>query len=326
MDHPKRNEINKALGFGGQSLLADDYIETGQSPFLPGDVLLLCSDGLTDLVNKAEITATLTTSSSLKEKANSLITAANNKGGKDNITVVLVQNEKKPLKQKATKPPITVKKNIHQKTQLKSVEQEQTLPDVGERISLAKQKSRGGVISFLIILCVGLGAALLWMLWQNSREENAFAEAQITSRESVKNAQEIKLQQAIDAMAGNTLILSDSVFTQPIIISDTLLIQKDSLYIKVQGNIILKSDSIYAGLALFISPQCKYIVLEGLVFSDFAVAISTNNNVLHLNNVRFINCSTPLQASFSIPNNVFVNGTIQGSFFTTDSLPKLLIK
>ena len=48
MRHPKRNEIDKALGFVQPIEKPEDYIETGQSPFLPGDLLLLCSDGLTD--------------------------------------------------------------------------------------------------------------------------------------------------------------------------------------------------------------------------------------------------------------------------------------
>src|SRR5215213_8081401 len=55
MKHPKRNEINKALGFDPQIQSYADYIETGTSPFLPGDLLLLCSDGLTDMVNAADI-------------------------------------------------------------------------------------------------------------------------------------------------------------------------------------------------------------------------------------------------------------------------------
>jgi serine/threonine protein phosphatase PrpC len=56
MRHPKRNEINKALGFDAQ-IASKDYIETGESPFLPGDMLLLCSDGLTDMVNNSAITS-----------------------------------------------------------------------------------------------------------------------------------------------------------------------------------------------------------------------------------------------------------------------------
>ncbi len=94
MRHPKRNEIDKALGIHPQIDVPDDYIETGQSPFLPGDLLLLCSDGLTDLVPKKELTAILTGDGSLAEKATQLVAAANEKGGTDNITVVLVHHDK----------------------------------------------------------------------------------------------------------------------------------------------------------------------------------------------------------------------------------------
>lgn len=93
MRHPKRNEIDKALGFYPQIDTPDDYIETGQSPFLPGDLLLLCSDGLTDFVPKGEITAILAGDGSLAEKVAQLVAAANEKGGRDNITVVLVHHD-----------------------------------------------------------------------------------------------------------------------------------------------------------------------------------------------------------------------------------------
>src|SRR5690349_10160425 len=103
MQHPKRNEINKALGFD-MSVDATDYIETGESPFLPGDMLLLCSDGLTDMINSQTMAAILNSNRSLQQKAEALVQAANEAGGNDNITVVLVHNDKKQLKQEAIKP------------------------------------------------------------------------------------------------------------------------------------------------------------------------------------------------------------------------------
>jgi serine/threonine protein phosphatase PrpC len=102
MQHPKRNEINKAMGFDPQFNVAD--IETGSSPFLPGDVLLLCSDGLTDMLKSSEITAVLANDKPLEAKGKELVQRANDQGGKDNITVVLVRNTAKGVKQKATKP------------------------------------------------------------------------------------------------------------------------------------------------------------------------------------------------------------------------------
>ena len=57
---------------------------------LPDDVLLLCSDGLTDLVWNDEILEVIRSKPSLKEAAQALIELANARGGHDNITVVLI--------------------------------------------------------------------------------------------------------------------------------------------------------------------------------------------------------------------------------------------
>ena len=93
MRHPRRNEINKALGFEQDISLPEDFIETGESPFLPGDQLLLCSDGLTDMIPSARIMQVLTAENDIAGKAQALVDAANEAGGNDNITVVLIQND-----------------------------------------------------------------------------------------------------------------------------------------------------------------------------------------------------------------------------------------
>jgi serine/threonine protein phosphatase PrpC len=108
MLHPKRNEINQALGLSSSEELSESYFETGSSPFLPGDQLLLCSDGLTDLVLKDEISAVLKEKNSLVHKASELISKANEAGGKDNITVVLVKHDKEPVQHEATQPAETL--------------------------------------------------------------------------------------------------------------------------------------------------------------------------------------------------------------------------
>jgi PPM family protein phosphatase len=107
MRHPRRNEINKALGFEEDITAADDFIETGESAFLSGDVLLLCSDGLTDMISSGKIVSVLTADKKLAAKAKALIDAANDAGGNDNITAVLVENNKQPQPKPA---PVPVKK------------------------------------------------------------------------------------------------------------------------------------------------------------------------------------------------------------------------
>jgi protein phosphatase len=56
-----------------------------------GDVYLMCSDGLSDMVSEVEMAAILLTTNSLEMKAKQLVAAANAAGGKDNISVVLTR-------------------------------------------------------------------------------------------------------------------------------------------------------------------------------------------------------------------------------------------
>ena len=56
-----------------------------------GDKILLCSDGLTNMVEDEDILYIVKKSASLKEAAQRLITEANKNGGKDNISVVLAE-------------------------------------------------------------------------------------------------------------------------------------------------------------------------------------------------------------------------------------------
>lgn len=55
-----------------------------------GDILLLCTDGLTDMIWDDEILHVIKTRSNLKSMAEDLIDEANERGGHDNITVILL--------------------------------------------------------------------------------------------------------------------------------------------------------------------------------------------------------------------------------------------
>jgi PPM family protein phosphatase len=82
-DHPQRSIITRALGPE-----RDVEVDTMTYRAKPGDVYLLCSDGLTTMVKEDLIAETLRASRTLDEAANRLIAAANEAGGRDNITVV----------------------------------------------------------------------------------------------------------------------------------------------------------------------------------------------------------------------------------------------
>jgi len=100
-DHPNVHVIRRYLGspvppdpdfrltlFDGEGA---HHPENNQGvTLLPNDVVLLCSDGLTDLVWNDEILEVVRSKASLKEAARALVDLANERGGHDNITVVLI--------------------------------------------------------------------------------------------------------------------------------------------------------------------------------------------------------------------------------------------
>lgn len=94
MRHPRRNEILREVGLTAHRVDDPDFLESGQTDFLPGDQLLLCSDGLTDMITQQQIRNVLGQSLTLEEQVSELIRRANEQGGHDNITVVLAQNGK----------------------------------------------------------------------------------------------------------------------------------------------------------------------------------------------------------------------------------------
>ncbi len=86
--HPQRSIITRALGPE-----PDVEVDTYTVPGRPGDVFLLCSDGLTSMISDDEVGAILRGAGDLNAAAEALIRAANQSGGKDNITVVMFRLE-----------------------------------------------------------------------------------------------------------------------------------------------------------------------------------------------------------------------------------------
>jgi len=87
-DHPQKSIITRALG-------PEPAVEVDHSTVAlrSGDVLLLCSDGLTSMLDEDVVRELMNHAGSLREAGESLVAAANDAGGRDNITVVLVRVE-----------------------------------------------------------------------------------------------------------------------------------------------------------------------------------------------------------------------------------------
>jgi serine/threonine protein phosphatase PrpC len=87
-EHPQRSIITRALGPESEV-----EIDTMTYPARPGDVFLLCSDGLTTMVPEDRIATVLGASPDLDTAATRLVREANEAGGRDNITVVAFRLE-----------------------------------------------------------------------------------------------------------------------------------------------------------------------------------------------------------------------------------------
>ena len=84
--HPDRNIITRAIGAAPS--IEIDFFEVELNP---GDVILMCTDGLTNMVDDDEILRLIRTSVDVPDMAENLIKMANHNGGKDNIGVVIIE-------------------------------------------------------------------------------------------------------------------------------------------------------------------------------------------------------------------------------------------
>lgn len=369
MAHPKRNQINQALGLDSRSAMTDTYFETGSSPFLPGDLILLCSDGLTDLVPKSIITDTLNTTHSLKNKAEKLIHAANEAGGKDNITVVLVKNDNPPVSHSIAVPLVnegekkvrnhpdlspegksgstavdtyntidsssdTLKRNADTINRVADIadDKPETIKNKPETINkktedgntiykavpAAKRNHKLTIILAIVCLLFITATAVLYYKQLNEEHKQYQKTAVLTP---VVNSLEKSLRDTLAAFKGDTLNLSGSKFKTPVILTQALTINKDSLVIK-GADLILRSDSSYKGPALIFSAKSKYIKIDQLILENFYTGIISSPNVADLKNVRFNNVKYPLQLMFEFPDHSFINGRLTRRVYQADSLAK----
>ena len=86
LSSPHRNLITRALGVESSVV-----VDINEHRVEPGDLYLMCSDGLSDMVLDPVIEAILNAPGTLKQKAASLVRVANDSGGRDNTSVLLAQ-------------------------------------------------------------------------------------------------------------------------------------------------------------------------------------------------------------------------------------------
>ena len=85
--HKRKNVITRAIG--GEAQVEAEMFSVELKPL---DIVLMCSDGLSNMIEDSEIYKIVKNSANLQEAVLTLVNTANHNGGKDNISVILIQN------------------------------------------------------------------------------------------------------------------------------------------------------------------------------------------------------------------------------------------
>lgn len=298
MNHPRRNEILREVGLMTHRVDDPDFLESGETDFLPGDQLLLCSDGLTDMITQAQIKAVLTRKLNLDEQAAELIRVANEQGGNDNITVVLAKNNEPSTKD------LTGAVQTERPSESKTVAT--SAPPVIRNTSPIdnppKKQSLAGLWSVLGLLLGGGIAGIIWYQYQPSRQSDTVAVD--SSRNTVSRQSNVSLgvTARFDSLLktayrskDHRLILSNDTFRL-----DKPLLLTDSLQHVIGGSrltVFMPVDTAQAPVALRIMRPGP-VRIENVVINGFKTGIETTRDAkLQLVNVYFQQVNLPLSAA-----------------------------
>jgi len=293
MRHPRRNEILRDLGSAIHRVDDPDFLESGETSFKPGDQLLLCSDGLTDMITQAQIADILMRDGSLEERLSELIRLANAQGGNDNITAVLAANNASP-----TQPASVVSQPARNQP-----EETPVLPADSTKTKPAKSKSgKGAPVGLWIVLVLFLIGGITGLVWYNnqpsrSSEEVAVDSLAVSSRDSVALQRSSRLDSLIQAAyrsANHQLTLpADTLrLEKPLLVTDSL----QRIVGSSRLTVLLPADTTQAEPALRIQHSGP-VHLENIVISGFKTGIETTlATPVQLSNVFFRGVAQPIQA------------------------------
>jgi len=170
--HPQRSVITRALGTD-----PDVDVDTFSIETAPGDLFMLCSDGLTSMVEDDVLLQTIEKNrDNLQTAAKALIRAANKGGGEDNITVVFFEigeDVGEPLEETAQYPALTGdgdgeldEDTLDEFDGVPALDTMVVPPGEAEKVAQPKRRTRGRLIPALLLILVALAvvAVVIWTL------------------------------------------------------------------------------------------------------------------------------------------------------------------
>ncbi|UFH57317.1 PP2C family serine/threonine-protein phosphatase [Spirosoma sp. KNUC1025] len=311
MQHPRRNEILREVGLAAHRVDDPDFLESGETDFLPGDQLLVCSDGLTDMITQAQITSVLNQKLTLEEQTADLIRLANEQGGNDNITVVLARNNV-PVDEAST---AAVKKGNSTLPKQPVVPVQPVARDTSPVKIQPPKKSLTGLWTTLGFLLGGTIASVIWYQYQPSRQlgmssEDSLnvesAQSGVTSVVTPVSARFDSLVRAAYRTKDHRLVLPADTFRidKPLLLTDSL----QSILGQNRSTVFVPADTARADVALRIT-RLGPVHIENIVISGFKTGIETTSPAkLQLVKVYFQHVGLPVSAV--IQQDTFRNAVV----------------
>jgi len=174
----RKNQITKALGIANEvkpSVSPEPILAKKE------DLFLLCSDGLSDMVDDININSILSENISIKQKTEKLIELANDAGGKDNISVALVNITKSSHKvtsfdTKSSEKAIEKQKEIFLGNQLEEKQNEADFSTTTNPIGINKQNEANNIFKNKKLIILAAGIALIFLVaifafWPTPKQE-----------------------------------------------------------------------------------------------------------------------------------------------------------
>lgn len=228
MHHPQRNVISRDVGSAKHEVEDRDFLEAAEFSLLPNSILLFCSDGLTDLITSKQIVAILSQSISLEEKTQALIDAANDAGGKDNITVVLVEYKSNEEEESITQTVKTANNQSQEEiSPVESVAEEIKNEEYQEVPTNDMKKTNLWVVIAIVIIAL-FCCMSLWFNFQTAKQlkhlRSDFDNHLIYS----------EIQNEAPTVTNDTLVVKS--------LSDSLMLQKDAEIKKKDAEIMRLSN------------------------------------------------------------------------------------
>ncbi len=180
MRHPRRNEISRSVGEERHGVNDQSFLDAEEFPLLPNSTFLLCSDGLTDMITSKQIVAILEQKLPIEKKVQALIEAANNAGGKDNVTVVLVEYQ---AEEEESAPIVDENENLQDDSVAEEIVAE--IPK-GKRV-----KGNKVILPILTSICVLLlGSCFAMLIFSKAKDARIHKLEEYLMRVSLANSTE----------------------------------------------------------------------------------------------------------------------------------------